>query len=170
MSLARAIIRGRALKERFAVNGSHHASRSLGAERSLVAREAWAVMAIPERGRVPGSLAAVPWRRKRTFAERRLHGPHWPCPLHRHGASLVAGGVQGLRDLEALGVRGDVHAPMIEVDLDRRAGIEALHGLGHGIDAALAGHALDLHQQILAGFFHRGGPYLRSGRISAPGQ
>src|ERR671912_1140781 len=55
MPLARAIILGRCLNERLAVNGSHQASRSLGARESLAALEIWAVMAFPRKW-LAGSL------------------------------------------------------------------------------------------------------------------
>src|SRR3954454_9873877 len=57
MPLARAIIRGLCLKERLAVNGSHHASRSLGAVRSLAALELADITIPGLTGRVRRTLA-----------------------------------------------------------------------------------------------------------------
>src|SRR4051812_36902122 len=114
MSFARAIIRGRALNERFAVNGSYQASRSFGADRSLAALDVWAVMAFLGHEAwiwiLRRNLAAVSTAAK-GFARKCRKNPFWLNPvgscssdlrLSRHGGGFIACRVQGLRHIKAL--------------------------------------------------------------------
>src|SRR5215207_951432 len=98
------------------------------------------------------NLSAVSRCRKRNFSES--HEPDATLALTGHGARFIAGRIQCLRHIHTLSISGDVDPSMIQVDLDLGAWVEALDRLCDRIDAALAGHAFDLHQEILAGFFH----------------
>lgn len=68
---------------------------------------------------------------------------------------LVARRIESAGDVDALRMGDDMNAAVVQIHIDLGTGIEALDRLGDRVDAALAGHAVDLHQKVLAGVFHR---------------